>query len=355
MMLARTRNLDIRDGELASLAVQHNYLEVVIRLFSKRLFAELHRGLVHRYEQREENLPLLRGKLHTTRHVVLNAAHPERFLCRFDEFQADHPLNQALKAAVLLLRRVSRNTENQRQLSELQFALDDVASVAPNAVPWERITLDRTNTRFHTLVALARLFLRGDAQDVSRGRQTGFSLLFDMNKLFEEYVGRVAIEALQGTGVAVNLQSPSHYLMEDVATGSGAFLAKPDVVGRQAGSTRWILDTKWKLLDPGEPYLGVSQSDIYQMMGYAHRYACSDVVLLYPHVASLGPQGAQKTYRILSPLTDAGQNTRPMRIRVCTISLDHLSSVITQLRALLTPVDAPELHGKGDGPLLAVA
>jgi 5-methylcytosine-specific restriction enzyme subunit McrC len=98
MMLARTRNLDIREGELASVAVQHNYLEVVIRLFTRRLFAELHRGLVHRYEQREENLPLLRGKLHTTRHVVLNASHPERFLCRFDEFQADHPLNHTHKA-----------------------------------------------------------------------------------------------------------------------------------------------------------------------------------------------------------------------------------------------------------------
>jgi 5-methylcytosine-specific restriction enzyme subunit McrC len=355
MMLARTRNLDIREGELASLAVHHNYLEVVIRLFAKRMFAEMHRGLVHRYEQREENLPLLRGKLHTTRHVVLNAAHPERFLCRFDEFQADHPLNQALKAAVLLLRRVSRNAENQRQLTELQFALDDVASLAPNAVPWERIALDRTNVRFHTLVSLARMFLRGDAQDVSRGGQTGFSLLFDMNKLFEEYVGRVAIEALQGTGVVVSLQSPSYHLLEDVDSGGGAFLAQPDVVGRKGGGTPWILDTKWKLLDRAEPYLGVGQSDVYQMMGYAHRYACLNVVLLYPHVASLGPQGTQKTYRILRPLTDVGENYRPMRIQICTISLDHLSSVIAQLRVLLAPCNGPAPEEEADGSLLEVA
>ncbi|MEO8751450.1 MAG: restriction endonuclease [Casimicrobiaceae bacterium] len=347
MMLARTRNLDIREGEVANLAIQHNVLEVVIRLFINRLFAEVHRGLIHRYETREENLPLLRGRLHTTRHAVLNAAHPERFLCRFEEFQGDHPLNQALKAAVALLRRVSLNEENLRCLSELQFALDDVTTLSPGSVPWERISLDRTNVRFHTLIALARIFLRGDAQDVSRGEKVGFSLLFDMNKLFEEYIGRIVVESQRGTGVVVTLQSPEQYLLEDTATGRGAFLAQPDVVARKSGLSQWIIDTKWKLLDPAETYASVAQADIYQMMGYAHRYGCPDIMLLYPHVSRLGRPGTQRTYRLLGPPTDAQQSAVPMNIRVCTVALENLASVEMQVRRLI-PLGDGEQHGGRD-------
>ena len=81
-MLAKTRKLDIRDWEIANTASQHNLLEIVVRLFYDRLFAEVHRGLINRYERQEENLFVLRGKLDTTRQAKFNSAHPERFYCQ---------------------------------------------------------------------------------------------------------------------------------------------------------------------------------------------------------------------------------------------------------------------------------
>lgn len=335
-MLARTRNLDIRDGELADLALQRDLLEVVIRLFATRLFEAVRGGLAHRYESRQENIGLLRGRLQVSQHVAINAAHPERFHCQFDEFQADHALNQALKAAVILLRSTSQDAENQRLLSELRFALDHVTTVAPQALAWNRILLDRTSRRFHGLVSLAKLFLQGTAQDVTSGMSEGFSLLFDMNALFEEYVGRCLLNAFKNSEIDIRLQGPSRHLLRELSSGKLAFLAMPDVVASRQDTPLWLLDTKWKRLDLAEPYAGVSQADIYQMLGYAQRYGVSEVVLLYPHFSALGQPGDLSSYAVLLPSGTDEEHLADVRIRICTLRLTTLSEVGPQLQSLLT-------------------
>ena len=52
-MLAVALDLDISEGEAARVATQnHGILEVLIRVFCDKLFAQVHRGLVRRYEGR---------------------------------------------------------------------------------------------------------------------------------------------------------------------------------------------------------------------------------------------------------------------------------------------------------------
>ena len=47
---------------------------------------------------------------------------------------------------------------------------------------------------------MARLFLRNRYQTTTGGAGQGTALLFEMNALFEEYVGRLISRALAGTG-----------------------------------------------------------------------------------------------------------------------------------------------------------
>lgn len=339
-MLAKTRKLDIRDGEITNTASQPNLFEIIVRLFCDRLFFEVHRGLISRYERQEENLFVLRGKLDTTRQAKFNAAHPERFYCQYDEFHADNPLNQVLKAAVAHLRKFSIDSENQRRLNELYFALDGINDVDPSKLEWHRIHLDRTSQRFHTLVNLARLFLKNQHQDVSSGKTDGFSLLFDMNKLFEEYIGEVVKATI--TNVDVHLQKPQRHLLQHIAKKDepilNEFMVKPDIVGvnkDKSESIKWIIDTKWKLLDESQRR-NVSQADIYQMMGYAHCYDCNDIVLLYPHHAEIAKNhGYQAGYTIL-----IDQKSSKKTIRIATVCLKELDKVAGQIQDFfLTELD----------------
>ncbi|MBY0576941.1 MAG: McrC family protein [Gallionellaceae bacterium] len=322
-MLAKTRKLDIRAGEMAALGKQRNLLEIIVRLFCERLFIEVHRGLVHRYEPQQDNLFVLRGKLDTTRQAKFNAAHPERFFCVYDEFHPDNPFNRILKAAVSLLRKVSRDGDNQRRLNELYFVLEGVNEVHPFKLEWHRVHLDRSNQRFHTLFELAKMFLKNDHQDVSQGRQGGFSLMFDMNRLFEEYIGTITQEVFKDK--QVRLQGPQEGMLVS-QDGKSAFTGKPDISIVAGEKIECIIDTKWKELD-----CGVAQADIYQMLAYAHRYNCNKVILLYPHTAKLGkPQGKQECYKI-----QPSEKEPKRELIVATIELQALEDVGKQLEKIL--------------------
>ena len=54
------------------------------------------------------------------------------------------------------------------------------------------------------------------------------------------------------------------------------------LVAIERGQVRFILDAKWKRLEPGTRNHGVSQADAYQLFAYGRTYGCRRVVLVYP-------------------------------------------------------------------------
>ena len=187
-MLAVARDLKVVSADLAHMDTQrHNLLELVIRLFAERLLAAVRRGLPRRYVVHEEDLALLRGSLNVKRQFTRLLVRPDLVASRFDELSEDTPLNRVFKAAVTRLAELTGSWEKHRRLKELLARLHDLAdSASPLDEP---VALDRTNTAFHDLHRLAELLLRDDWQATKSGKATGFSLLFPMNDLFEEFVG----------------------------------------------------------------------------------------------------------------------------------------------------------------------
>lgn len=334
-MLAVARDLEISEGDIARVSTQrHGILEILIRLFCDKLFAQVHRGLVRRYEPRAENLSVMRGRIGITEQIRLNAANPERLHCRFDEFQEDNPLNQILKACIRLLLKSSRELTNQRRLGELLLVFEGVSEVSRSTLPWHLIRFDRLNQRYEPSFKLAELFLKATPPDVSGGSVQGFSLFFEMNTLFEEYIGRIARRVFRPDGFKVVLQGPQRYLTYDETTEREAFAMKPDVVGLKGNDAAWIIDTKWKELSKEEAKEGVAQGDMYQMYAYSNRYACADVVLLYPHHEGLGPNhGVRTRYRLHSWANSQGSQ-QSGRVTIGTVNLANLSTVPSQLRAI---------------------
>ncbi len=250
-----------------------------------------------------------------------------------------------LKTTVRFLRRVTRHSDNARRLAELDFTLEGVSDVAVAALEWHRLHFDRANHRYEPLLCMARMILQNRTQDVTAGDLDGFSFLFDMNELFEEYIGEVARAAFTPQGWLVVLQGPSLALLQDVETGAGVFQTRPDITGLRDGKPAWIIDTKWKRLGEDERNQGIAQVDVYQMLGYAHRYAVRDVFLLYPHQVGIdGEAGLQRHFRILGGASaHAAQN-----IHVASVDLRDLRQVPDQLRSILeaagiNPVQPVEL------------
>ena len=319
-MLCVAWNLRVADGELANLSRQRSdLLELLIDLFANRLLVAVRRGLPRRYVGHEEDLKLMRGRLHVVRQITTLAARPDVLACRFDELSEDTPLNRVLKAAVARLANVARSAANARLLAELAARLEPVRlSSTPLEEP---VHLDRTNTAFHDLYQLARLLLSGDWQSTTSGQSLGFSLLFPMPELFEKFVGRCLCRALAPW--RVRLQARDHSALQDDE--GRLFELRPDAVV-ETPSGPIVLDTKWKELTPKDGRtLGVAQGDVYQMLAYAQAYKAERLVLLYPWSEGV-EEGAIRHWRA------AGTERH---LDIATIDAGEPRNVACQLRKIV--------------------
>ena len=288
-MLAVAHGLPVADSEPASLETQReNLLEILIRLFATRLLAAVRRGLPHRYRLVEDDLRVLRGKLDVRRQLTRHAVRRELLACRFDELSVDTPLNRVLKAAVKRLRSATSSAPNARRLDELTARFDFVGD-SPNPLE-EQVNLDRTNSTFHRLHRIARLLLADDWQSTTTGGNEGFALLFPMNQLFEEFIGRSMKRAL--TPRSVRLQSRGRYALN--ANHGQVFALQPDIVVDED----IVVDAKWKPLKPGETTAGVEQSDVYQMLAYERAYRARRLMLVYPWHDGLAEPGVIKRWHV---------------------------------------------------------
>ena len=300
-MLAVAWDIRIDAGAIAQLGWQRDtLLELLIRLYCSKLVDAVRQGIPQQYTDHEDDLPTLRGRLDVTRQFSTLAVSPQKLACRFDARSPDIALNQVMRATISKLSRLAQAPDNQRTLRELSFAYADISEVVPSALRWDLIVLDRTSTRWRELVAMARLFLADQHQQTSAGPVDGYALLFEMNVLFEEYVARLLISALSGTGLVVSAQGGHRDCLFQGET--GRFRTRPDLIVRRGGEVALIVDTKWKRIKHiDDPKKGVSQSDVYQLMAYGQLYECPDVMLLYPHHGELPPDPIMERYSIAKP------------------------------------------------------
>ncbi|WP_294289603.1 restriction endonuclease [uncultured Sphingomonas sp.] len=300
-MLAVALDLKIDAGQVTALDWQREtLLEILIRLFSEKLVDAVRQGMPRRYVEHADDLPTLRGRLNVTRQFTALAVEPSRLACRFDALTPDIALNRIMKAAVTRLSRIARTTDNQRRLRELAFAYADIADVPVSALRWDEVTLDRTNARWRELLSLARLLLGERFQTTSAGGSDGFSVLFEMNTLFEEYVARMLKRALADTDLRVVSQGGRLYCLE-TDDRRGLFQTRPDILVKRGDEVVQVIDTKWKRIAAriDDPKQGVSQADVYQMMAYSRLYRCGRLTLLYPHHRALSEDpGIHTAHRI---------------------------------------------------------
>jgi len=326
-MLAVALDVNIDVGQVTALDFQREtLLEILIRVFSEKLVNAVRQGMPRRYAAQEDDLAALRGRLDVTRQFTTLAANPSWLACRFDALSPDIALNRIMKAAVTRLICIARSADNQRRLRELAFVYADIAHVPAPALRWGDVVLDRTNARWRELLSLAKLLLGERFQTTSAGGSNGFSLLFEMNVLFEEYVVRMIRRALSGTDLHVVSQGGRLFCLQTES--GGLFQTRPDILVKQGRKVIQVIDTKWKRIASriDDTKQGVSQADVYQMMAYGRLYDCPQLMLLYPHHAGLlSEEGLQASHRV---------NSSDHRLDTATLDVATADGIAERLRCL---------------------
>ena len=286
-MLKSLKDSPFKNINSANLQTQKNFplLEIFITIFCDEISKLLQSGIKKEYMQKEENSFFLKGKLLFQKHISKNCVHPERFFIAHDIFSNNRPENKLLKSTLLFLIKKSKFQKNISRLQKYIFVFDEISESQNYVLDFSKTKLSRDMNAYIQPLQWAEIFLQQKHVTPVCGNSLASALLFDMNKIFENYVAHcLRNKQIFPTIKSVKTQVSTQFLIENP---NRKFKLKPDLLLEKEENKKIITiisDTKWKLI---KEIGNISQSDIYQMFAYAKKYNVNTVELIYPFHSKL--------------------------------------------------------------------
>jgi 5-methylcytosine-specific restriction enzyme subunit McrC len=258
-------------GEAGLELAGESLLDLVALLFAESCQGVLRRGLLSGYVQREEALPMVRGRILPDRQVLKRFGQLDRIECRFDELEHDVDENRLLAAALRVAHRRVRCAVVRRRLARLRAVFDPICDLLQfDLDPARRgISYNRLNGHYEQAHGLAWMVLDGLGVDdlFIRGSTSSFAFLLDMNLLFERFVEKLVRRALSAM-YRVRYQASQRSIIWDASANRPYARVVPDLLVEARGPepARLAIDAKYKLYDERR----LDPSDIYQTFLYAY-------------------------------------------------------------------------------------
>ena len=276
-MLRTLKNFPFKSSNLANLKTQNlPLLEIFISMFLCELEALVKKGIKSDYVALEENLNFLKGKLNINEQIKRNSVHKERFYVGYSEFLSDIKINRIIKTTLKFLYKKSNFSKNQQKIRELLFIFDEVSECSDYKNFFDKLVINRQVKHYEQTLLWCKIFLLGNSFTPHKGDDLAFALLFDMNKLFESYVGNFIKKSFPCT----ILQHSEKHLVEYPKS----FKLRPDIFLEG----EFIADTKWKIIrqdiNESEKKYKISQADLYQLYAYGKKHECGKLYLIYPKI-----------------------------------------------------------------------
>ncbi len=281
-MLRTLKNFPFKSSNLASLKIQNlPLLEIFISMFLCELEALVKKGIKSDYVALEENLNFLKGKLNINEQIKRNSIHKERFYVGYSEFLSDIKINMIIKTTLKFLYKKSNSSKNQQKIRELLFIFDEVLECEDYKNFFAKLVINRQVKHYEQTLLWCKIFLLGNSFTPHKGDDIALALLFDMNALFESYVGNFIKKSFPST----ILQHSEKHLVENPKS----FKLRPDIFLKG----KFIADTKWKIVSSRDD---ISQADLYQLYAYGKKYECGRLYLVYPKISGIDQKAMKFKY-----------------------------------------------------------
>ncbi|MEO9330059.1 McrC family protein [Gordonia aurantiaca] len=216
-------------------------------------------GLLQGYRTTTDDLPVLRGRMLASEQMTRHHGLPVPIAVEYDEFTVDIGENQQLLAATLRLLGVPGLPHGTRsRLQRLRRVLVDVTPPI-RGLGGARWRPTRLNKRYHSALRLADLVLAAQSFEHRAGDLPVSGFMFDMWRIFEDFVSTSLGEALTSRGGQYATQKPVHLDTER------SLRMRPDLVWTdRGGAIRAVVDAKYKAERPeGFPF-----ADLYELLAY---------------------------------------------------------------------------------------
>ena len=118
----------------------------------KGISHQLKRGLNREYEEKQEQLYTVRGKININETIKTNSLSEKKLICEFDEFSENSYFNKVLKSTcLLLLRKGDIKQENRKLLKKILIYFECIEEIDLKRVEWTKISYYRNFTKIRRI------------------------------------------------------------------------------------------------------------------------------------------------------------------------------------------------------------
>lgn len=257
-----------------------DFLELLISVFANYTENVVSNQPFQAYHEVQEEHSYLKGRLLFDEYIRHNLITARRhlFYIAHEPLEYDNGFNRIIKFVSSRLLALSRNSYNKSKLESILFLMHDVSDVLCSAEDCEKVKLNPLFTEYIQILELCKMFLSNQFIDLQENNSDNFCFLVPMEYVFEDFIFGFLDQHWPNS--KIKSQSTTYLAKRD---GLDVFKIKNDIVIDK----HLIVDTKYKLRSISKDNkAGVCQSDMYQMISYALRRNCDNVMLLYPLVAN---------------------------------------------------------------------
>lgn len=268
----------------------NSILDLYFEIFIREVEYLVHTGLIKHYRKKEGNVFALKGNIKFNKHIQQNLVHQERFYTNHSIYDVQHTLHYILYKTICLLKRINTDISLHSRLSSLSLNFPEMPDMKISEATFQKIMYSRKNQQYQTSIEIAKLILLQYHPDIRLGKNNMLALMFDMNKLWEQFVY---------TSLRKFIKHPSTITAQTTKSfwkPKGGYRSKirPDIIINNNSENCTVLDTKWKNLNGYNP----SPDDLRQMFVYHKYYGAHKVALVYP-----GSKNQKSIGAYLDPIT----------------------------------------------------
>ena len=166
----------------------HNLFAAIL---AKGIGLQLKQGLYREYLSKQENLPVLRGKIYVPGIIANRFAKKRMLSCDYDELSENNLLNQILKMTSLLLINHSEvENEYKDDLKKKLLFFSNVDYPDLTSIKWSSIRFQRNNQAYRMLISICQLIIEGMLLTTERGEYKLATFIDEqrMCRLFERFI-----------------------------------------------------------------------------------------------------------------------------------------------------------------------
>jgi len=273
-MLAVCRKIKIDSSFDANLKFRNkSLLELYFKLFLDEVENLLRLGLIKRYHTKSGNLFAWKGRMDFGKNIQNNLIHQERFYTNHQIYDYEHSINQVLLKAMSILNSMVFNSLLKDRACRILMSFPEMSMIPIELSHFDQIRESRKTAPYFEALKIAKMIILNFSPDLKSGNENLMAILFDMNKLWEEYIYRMLIKVNQ-TEYEIIFQDNQHFWETRPII--------PDLVIchtlKDGKKETFIIDTKWRIPKNNQP----SDDELKQMYAYNMYWEAPKSILLYP-------------------------------------------------------------------------